>query len=52
MKNIDVNTRRKLNLLLSEELVVQKTLGMANDVCDGERILYGETYDKYGITID
>ena len=31
---------------------MQKTLGMANDVCDGERILYGETYDKYGITID
>lgn len=43
---------KQLNSLLSERLVVQKTLG--NFVTRGGilRVLYGETYDKYGITID
>jgi hypothetical protein len=52
MKNIDVNIRQQLNLLLSERLVVKKTLGSFVQKKGLIRVLYGETYDKYGITID
>ena len=52
MKNITVNTRQQLNLLLSEKLIVQKTLGDVDKLLTKIRVLYGETYDKYGITID
>jgi len=52
MKNITVNTRQQLNLLLSEKLIVQKTLGDVDKLPTKIRVLYGETYDKYGITID
>jgi len=52
MKNINVNTRQQLNLLLSEKLLVQKTLGNIGAVSGKIRVLYGETYDKYGIAID
>lgn len=52
MRNTNVDTKLQLNLLLSERLVVQKTLGKVGRVGHGIRILYGETYDKCGITID
>jgi len=52
MKNITMNTRQQLNLLLSEKLIVQKTLGDVDKLLTKIRVLYGETYDKYGITID
>jgi len=47
-----MNTRQQLNLLLSEKLIVQKTLGDVDKLLTKIRVLYGETYDKYGITID
>lgn len=52
MKNMNGIISNQLNSLLSERLVVQNTLGEVGRVCDGAKILYGETYDKYGITID
>ena len=52
MKNINGTISNQLNSLLGERLVVQNTLGEVGSVCDGVKILYGETYDKYGITID
>lgn len=52
MKNVNGNTKVQLNSLLSERLVVQKTLGKVDGIADGMRILYGETYDKYGVTVD
>ncbi|MFZ2200018.1 MAG: hypothetical protein WAV40_04490 [Microgenomates group bacterium] len=52
MKNINGNISYLLNSLLSERLVVQKTLGVADRIGDGARVLYGETYDAFGITID
>lgn len=52
MKNTKGIINTQLNSLLSERLVVQKTLGLADRLGDGARILYGETYDALGITID
>ncbi len=52
MKNTKGIINTQLNSLLSESLVVQKTLGLADRLGDGARILYGETYDALGITID
>lgn len=53
MRKNNGNISKQLNSLLSERLVVQKTLGeVGSSTGDGIRILYGETYDKYGITID
>ena len=52
MKTTNGNISKQLNSLLSERLVVQKTLGVADRIGDGARVLYGETYDAFGITID
>jgi hypothetical protein len=52
MKNMNGTISNQFNSLLGERLVVQITLGEVGSVCDGVKILYGETYDKYGITID
>ena len=52
MKTTNGNISKQLNSLLSERLVVQKTLGVTDRIGDGTRILYGETYDVFGITID
>lgn len=52
MKKTNGNISKQLNSLLCERLVVQKTLGGADRIGDGTRILYGETYDAFGITID
>ncbi len=52
MKKTQVGTSAILNSLLDEQLVVRKTLGELGMMSGQVRILYGETYDKYGITID
>lgn len=52
MKNTNGKISNQLNSLLSERLVVRKSLGEIDGISDNSRILYGETYDKHGITID
>lgn len=59
MGKYTLTTRRQLTSLLSEGLVVQKILGKKKEMTDNLmgingkiKVLYGETYDSYGITID
>jgi hypothetical protein len=52
MKKYNGNISKQLNSLMSERLLVQKTLGNLAKLSGAIRVIYGETYDKYGITID